>query len=66
MGLEHPTITRIRRTGYPYPEPTGTIDIYGDELMVGERYWVDPDGEIIHEDNLYRYLKEHGYQLKEE
>lgn len=45
MGLEHPTITRIRRTGYPYSarrEAIGT-DFFGNEVYAGEEILVFGD-----------------------
>lgn len=59
--LEHPSITQANRTGYPnvvnQPEYFGK-DIFGNEILSGEDY-VEYDSDLIHLDNLQRYLSEH-------
>jgi hypothetical protein len=59
--MDHPAIARTLRTGYPEPfEPTGAVDVYGDEIGSGDTYVIDQDsGEIIHEDNIKRYTEEY-------
>ena len=64
--MDHPVIERIQKTGYPTAEPTGTVDYYGDEIMVGDTYIIDvATDEIIHEDNLRRYLEENDFKFME-
>lgn len=53
-------ITQMERTGYPnviaQPEHNGD-DFFGYEILSGERFY-EYDGEIIHEDNLVKFLVE--------
>lgn len=58
--LEHPMITRALRTGYPYPiesEHWG-VDACGDEILYGDTIYEFPDGEIVLEENIWKYLTE--------
>lgn len=59
--LEHPTITRALRTGYPYPIESGHwgVDACGDEILCGDVVYEFPDGEIVLEENIQEYLIEH-------
>ena len=38
-------------------------DIYGDEIKVGDVYYIDEYNELIHESNLIKYLLEY-HELK--
>lgn len=61
MGLQHPMITQIERTGYPnmmaQPEHAGS-DFYGTEIFSNDDIINLPNGEMLHEDNLDDYLIE--------
>jgi Hypothetical protein Yqai len=66
--IEHPSITRVNRTGYAnaveQPEHFGT-DIMGSEVLTGDDYIELPDGEILLESNLEDYLIENlGWEFK--
>ncbi|KEF40154.1 Hypothetical protein Yqai [Schinkia azotoformans MEV2011] len=67
--IEHPTISRTLKTGYPnmvvQPEHFG-IDYFGDEILTGDDYVEDPDnGEIVLKENLERYLSDvYGFEFK--
>lgn len=61
--LEHPVVTQINKTGYPQGQNEeqsdhwGT-DINGNEILVGDKIIVLPNGEFLLEDNLDDYLIE--------
>ncbi len=66
--MDHPVVEKIMKTGYPTKEASGSTDFYDTEIMVGDTYILDElNGEIIHEDNLKRYLEEQcDFKFKEE
>lgn len=60
--LEHPSITRTLKTGYPnvvaQPECCG-IDVFGDEILSGDEIAIDEGQQvIILKENLEKYLSE--------
>jgi len=48
--IQHPTITRIRRTGYPEPEPevVGICEGCGEDIYEGDDIY-DFNGAMIHQ-----------------
>lgn len=64
--LEHPTITRTLRTGYPnvikQPEHSGT-DYFDCEVLEGDDI-VEYDGEVVLKENLEKFLSEMGFEFK--
>ena len=61
---DHPVIERMERYGHiePVVEENCGIDLYGTEIVEGDNY-IEADGELIHADNLKKYLEEH-YQFE--
>ncbi|MDX8367885.1 YqaI family protein [Cytobacillus sp. IB215665] len=58
--MQHPSITRTERTGYPQLEEQPKRDIYDEEIFSGERVWLDPNnGNLILKCNLAKYIMEH-------
>jgi hypothetical protein len=67
MDLEHPDITRIRRTGYArvvkQKECCG-LDYFSDEILEGDSVVIDGE-ETILQSNLEEYLSEvYGMQFQ--
>ncbi|WP_079708586.1 YqaI family protein [Paraliobacillus ryukyuensis] len=58
--LEHPSITRTLRTGYPNPVDDGheEFDLFGDLVTVNDEVFETEDGDIVLEVNMERYLSE--------
>ncbi|GAA5418051.1 hypothetical protein Pryu01_03133 [Paraliobacillus ryukyuensis] len=58
--LEHPSITRTLRTGYPYPVDEGyeEFDLFGDLVTINDEVFETEDGDIVLEVNMERYLSE--------
>ncbi|MDL4842804.1 YqaI family protein [Aquibacillus rhizosphaerae] len=68
VDLEHPSITRINRTGYAnmiaQDEHCG-IDYFGSEILLGDKFY-EFDGETVLDENLEKYLVEVlGFEIKE-
>lgn len=61
IDIEHPSITRANKTGYPNKEGQvehfGT-DIFDHEILTGDTYLLLPNGELLHENNIEDYLNE--------
>lgn len=66
MDLQHPDITKIRKTGYTKPEKIvkeELYDFYGREIGSGDMYY-KLGLEVIREDNLEQYLQdEYGMKV---
>lgn len=56
MDIEHPAVTHVRIHGLPDAEPLMT-DYFGTEIYADE-YYFDFEDDIVHEDDLERYLYE--------
>lgn len=61
--MNHPTIERTLRTGYPEREETVVIDhpvedMYGYEIKAGDTYFTDRNGRNVLETNMEDYLIE--------
>ncbi|WLR44516.1 hypothetical protein LC087_19305 (plasmid) [Bacillus carboniphilus] len=69
MQIEHPTITQMERTGYANlvdQEEHFGIDYFGDEILSGDEYVEDENGELVLKDNLEKYLsKFYGFTFSE-
>lgn len=68
MGIEHPVVTYINRTGYPQDmqETHWGSDYNGNEIMHGDNIVFDPNtDEVILEEDLQEYLVNRlGFQFK--
>ncbi|OES45838.1 YqaI family protein [Domibacillus iocasae] len=62
--MDHPLIQKIERTGFPehfqeresdYP----VEDIFGDEIMSNDIYFIMKDGSVVLEQNLAEYAVQH-------
>lgn len=67
--MEHPLVTQIERTGYPYTvkqEEAIGVDYFGTEVWPGDDYFEDPqNGEMIMQDRLQDYMSEvYGFEFK--
>lgn len=56
-ALEHPSITRTLRTGYPFAiNEHEEYDVFGDLVSVEDEVFETEDGDIVLESNLEKYL----------
>ncbi|MGE7121832.1 YqaI family protein [Peribacillus sp. NPDC046944] len=67
--MDHPLVTQIERTGYPYAvgsEEAIGVDYFGNEVWPGDDYFEDPqNGEIVMQENLQDYMSEvYGFEFK--
>lgn len=58
--MNHPIVEQIERTGFPEfmhePESDHPVeDMFGDEIMSNDLYYVMKDGSIVLEQNLAEY-----------
>jgi len=64
--LEHPSITRTMKYGYPEPVDSchWGVDYFGDEILFGDDI-VDVGGDIVLQENLEKYLEDVlGFKFK--
>lgn len=54
--MEHPVVRWLRKEGLPDAEVVA-VDYFGTEIFEGE-YYFEFEGEIVHEDDLERFLYE--------
>lgn len=60
MDLQHPIITQMEQTGYPYAvndEEAIGVDFFGNEIWPGDAYFEDPNnGEMVLQEHWQSYL----------
>lgn len=66
----HPIIEQIERTGFPEymreVEDTPVEDMFGDEIMSNDIYFIMKDGSIVLEQNLSEYAVQYMDALEKQ
>lgn len=63
---DHPVIEQMEKYGYLEEEEPIAIDYFGNPVFSGDKVAQDTDGEIVHIDDLERFLAEkHGFKIGE-